>query len=775
MAEAILLPAQDSSSVEAGPHRPRWPRVWLAFLALSALLTLSYLLLPAGLVGTIVYLVAGLLAPGAVLLGVHLHQPDRRRAWYLLAAGLLIWVGGTLVATVQAIVAPTEAYPTLADVFYLAGYPLLALSLYLLIRGRRPRRDVEGLLDSSTVTLGLYLLAWVLLAEPTFTRSAGDWLAAAVAAAYPLLDISLIALLVMLIVTPGTHTQSLRLLTTALAMIAIANATVTALGLLALGSTTPIDFIWLIGFVLAGAAGLHPSMYDLSRAVPAEQFQMSGRRRIATTVAVLVAPGTLAVQQAFGLGLNVWAVVLASAVMFLLVATRMNVAVRQILTADERRDQAQRELAHQASHDALTGLPNRPQSLEALAGTLSRAQRSGAMIGVLFVDLDDFKAVNDTFGHAAGDDVLRAVARRMQRVVRGGDMVGRLGGDEFVVLLEPVVDEESAVGVAQRLIAEVSAPIKLSTGQEVSVGASVGVAISQDAQTDPDALLVEADTAAYRAKALGRGRTEVFDTGLRRELQGRMDLENGLRAALKDDQLELRFRPVIDLTTRRPRGYEAVLHWNRPSLGLVAVPDFRPVAETTDLILDCDAWALGRVAAQIAELETAGFPGVLISVRVSVRHAARERIVEDVRSALETAGVAADLMMVQVSDTGPVSDPAVVKHLAQLRTAGSPIGLDDFGAGHSSVRRLARLPLDAVTFDSSLLDRTSSTTERLLELMVRGVQNFDLLAVVKGVQSEEDVRLLRRIGCNLAQGEYFGDLEDSAGILNHLRRDTVPA
>jgi EAL domain-containing protein (putative c-di-GMP-specific phosphodiesterase class I) len=246
-----------------------------------------------------------------------------------------------------------------------------------------------------------------------------------------------------------------------------------------------------------------------------------------------------------------------------------------------------------------------------------------------------------------------------------------------------------------------------------------------------------------------------------------------LRTALHGNHLELRYLPVVDLAARRPVGWEAVLHWDRPGTGLVPVPEFRPVAEATDLIFDLDDWALGRVAQQIADWEAAGFGGVRISVRVSIRHAARSRLVQDVQRALQRSGAPARQLIVQVSDTGPVDDPPVLENLARLRADGTSISLDDFGTGHSSVRRLARLPLDAVKLDGSLLDHTSPTTEGLLELMVRGAQNFGLLTVAKGVRTEADVELLRRVGCELAQGELFGGPVTGDEIPSQLEQQAV--
>jgi predicted signal transduction protein with EAL and GGDEF domain len=358
----------------------------------------------------------------------------------------------------------------------------------------------------------------------------------------------------------------------------------------------------------------------------------------------------------------------------------------------------------------------------------------------------------------------------MQQALRAGDMVGRLGGDEFVVLLEPVVNEKSAVVVGQRLIAEVSKPIALSGGQVVRVGASVGVAISQDADTKPDLLLVEADTAAYRAKNLGRGRTEVFDADLRRELHARAELERGLRAALAEDQLTLCYQPLIEIATGAVTGYEAVAQWRRPGVGVVPVPEIRPDAEVSDLIFDLDAWALRAAARQLAAWVQEGRPEQRVSVRVSVRHVARARILEDVRGAVADAGIRPWQLVVQVSDQDMVDDAVVFSHLDQLREGGTTVSLDDFGTGYSSVRRLRGLPVDAVKLDRSLFDGSSNNNNGLTALIVRGMQNFGLQAVAKGVQDKGDLERARASGCDFAQGQFFGPFLEADEVFGPLAR-----
>ena len=747
------------------------PRAWWLFLAGGGVLVLAHGL-AAGAAPALVldlgHVAAGLAGVVAVLVGVRLHRPERRGAWYALAAGQACW---TLGAVTGAFV-PQQTYPTAADVGHLLGYPLLALGLFLLTRGRRPRRDLEGALDGLTVAASLFLLCWVLVAAPTAARYRESPLAAVVSAAYPLLDIGLVTMLVALLVTPGARTASLRWLVCAVSLVTVVDTTITALGMLARDGMRSFDVVRMVAAVLVGVAALHPSVRALSRPAPAEELRITRGRRVATALAVLVAPGTLAAAQVLGLRLDAWHVVVGAVVLSLLVVARMDVTVRQLMAASAHRDRAQRELAHQAAHDALTGLPNRGQVHRLVAAALGRGQRGGTAVGVLFVDLDGFKTVNDTFGHQAGDEVLREVGRRMGQVLRAGDLVGRLGGDEFVVVLEPVLEESTAVLVGERLVAEVARPIPLEGGQVTHIGASVGVAVSLDGGLDPDLLLSEADAAAYRAKRRGRGRVEVFDAALRRELRNRTELEDALREALTRDQLRLRYQPLVALTSGVTVGHEAVLTWER--LGVPRIPDLRAVVETSDLIFDLDAWALQEAAREVAAWGREGWPGLQVGVRVSLRHAARARLGADVAAALTASGLEPHQLVVQVSDRGLVDDPVALGHLEELRRSGTVVSLDDFGLGYSSLRRVPTLPVDAVKLDRMFLEPGSSLREHMLPLIVQGAQRSGLRTVAKGLDSEELRQLARDVGCELGQGEAVGPFVEAAEVLPLLRREQEP-
>ena len=512
-------------TVSLEPLARRWAWAW--FLGYGLMAIIGYRLIPPGLERDVAYVLIGLTGVAAIGLGLVLHRPAYRLPWYLIGAGQLLWVIGDAIGTWLLHGLGLDRFPSAADICYLLAYPVLTAGLYLLVRRRIPRHDLGGLLDSLIVTVALGLLLWVLLVEPTALGYQGSWTATAVALAYPAGDLLLVGLLVRLITTPGGWNPSLRLLSVAVVLLIGADTTATALNLLAFDSASAFDFVWLMSYVVWGAAALHPSMYAVAEPAPEPPARFSRRRLVALTLAVLVAPVTLAVQQLVGRPLDVWAVVIASLLMFLAVVGRMKVAIDQIVAANRLREQAQADLAHQAAHDPLTGLPNRSAGLRLIDDALGQARLRGTRAGLLFIDLDEFKRVNDTLGHGAGDAVLREVASLMRAAVRRGDVVARLGGDEFVVLLQPLDDEAAAVKVADRIVTALSRPIVVGNGYRVRIGASIGVAVGSEAGTDAETLLREADAALYRAKASGRSRVEVFDRTLRAELSHRASAGTG--------------------------------------------------------------------------------------------------------------------------------------------------------------------------------------------------------------------------------------------------------
>ena len=447
----------------------------------------------------------------------------------------------------------------------------------------------------------------------------------------------------------------------------------------------------------------------------------------------------------------------------------VHASVEQLVASVRQRDELQSALAHQATHDPLTELPNRSQARELVTAALHRARRSGAMTGLLFVDLDGFKAVNDAYGHAYGDEVLRTAAHRMRTAVRPGDVVCRLGGDEFVVLVEAVVAEGDLVELAQRLIAVVSEPI--AVGEEhVSIGASVGVSVARDAGIDPDVLFAEADTAAYRAKQRGRGRAEVFDDALREQLTHRAELETAIAGGLVRGEMELHYQPVMDVATDRLMGYEALIRWHRPGHGMVPPDSFIPVAEGSRLICDLDRWVLGEATRQLVEWDdrTGDGPKPTVAVNISGRHLADPRVVADVADALAASGLSPARLVLEVTETVLVDDPAAIGHLSELRDLGVGIAIDDFGTGYTSIGQLGSMPVDTLKIDRSFVASAEPGHRELVALIIRAAHTFGLTVVAEGVEEPEQLEQLRADACDHAQGYLLHRplrAEDAAALL----------
>ena len=747
LADALVVPA-------VRPVRPlRRPLglpAWARFLAVAVLGVGGYYLIPNGIPRDTLYVVFGLTAVVAIEGGVRTHRPALSAPWHLLALGTLLWSTGDVLGAWYADVQGLDTFPTLADPGYLLGYAGVGVGLVLLIRGRGPRRDPAGLLDSAIVTAALGVLGWVLLARPTIGTYQDSPLAATVAATYPFADILLVGLLFRLVTTPGGRSPAFRLLVTSMGLLAVADTLLTALNLTAWGSTSQLDFLWLLSYATCGAAALHPSMVALTAPSKPEPVRFTRARLVTLGLAALVPPGVLGLQAALGVPLDVWAVVAGSVAVFGLVIARMKLSLDQIQTANEEREVARLALAHQAAHDSLTGLPNRTQATFLMRGALSRAQRTGSLVGLLFVDLDGFKQVNDTLGHAAGDEVLVTAGRRMQECVRAGDVVSRFGGDEFVVLLEPVDEEASAVAVAERLVAALSEPIVLGSGREVGIGASVGVAIAQDGAVDPDRVVLEADVAVYRAKVGGRGRVEVFDTSLREELDRRHQLQAGLVRAIEAGDLELRHEPVVDLRTSRLIGYEAKVSWPRAredELGRAAI---LPVAERTELVCDLDAWVLREAVLQAVRTPSVSTP-VMLAVPLSGRHLRRGRVVADVVGALHGGELEPSRLVLVVAAADLTDDLAVAEHLAELRAVGVRVCVDGFGTHEGPTDRWSRLPVDLVRIEPEALTGGPLRTS-LLRLTVETAHTFGWEVLGSGVVDADQLAALARVGCEYAQG-----------------------
>ena len=733
-------------------------RLSYGFLVVGGLTVLASEMLPTPrLIQDVVYSIISIAVIVAIMIGLRRYQPSARKAWIFMAWGQASWVIADATFNYQQDVLHVDVFPTISDAFYLLGYPALAVGLGMLVKNRaHSRRELGPVLDTATVTAGLCLLSWILLARPTIESLHHSPGAAAVAAAYPAMDILLVGALVRLVSSPGGRSTASRMLLAALALLITADTLSVAFDLFATNTVSVVEYLWLFSYVAWGAAALHPSMGTLSDGVGKPEVRFRGVRLLAVVVATLISPALLAVHEAAGVPIEVWAIIIGSVVMFLLVVIRMSLAIEQIAYAHEALEKLQDELAVQATHDPLTGLANRTQSMRLLAGSLGRARRRQSTVGLLFIDLDGFKGVNDNHGHRSGDEVLRHVARRMKQQVREGDFVARLGGDEFVVGVEDVTDEASIVALAHRLIAAVSQPIQIGEDLTVQVGASVGIALGRGGETDVETLLHEADLAVYRAKAAGRGCAELFSWTARAALKERTELERALVGAIADNELVLHFQPIVNAATGLVDCFEALVRWDRPGFGLLPPDEFLPVAESSDLICQLDTWVLRESVAQLSRWNRMrGDRALKVAVNVSGRHVSQHRIQSDVAGALRVSTVDPGQLVIEVTETALMDGSVAATNLQALRNTGVIVSLDDFGTGYQSSAQLSRLPVDVLKIDRRFVDTSSAAARSLLELMVKAAHAFGAQVVAEGVENEEELEFAREIGCEYVQGYHI--------------------
>lgn len=725
----------------------RW---WAPYQTAAAAALVVWSLLPVGAPRDVAFVVVGLLGVAAMVVGIRTHRPAAALAWYLLAAGQLVMVAGDAMFSWYAHVLGVEPFPSPADVVYLSAYPFLVAGLVLLIRARRRGPDPVGRLEAGIATAALGLLVYVFVAEPILL--AGDPpVSTALALGYPVVDVLVIAALARLSLAPGARPVAYQLLVASMLLLLVADVAYAFTYGESLGSW--LDVLWLLSYLLTGAAALHPSMRQVGR--PATTSARLTRWRMTGMVlAGLVAPSIESAEVLTGREHDTWPVRVGFLVVVGLTLRRMYVAVQHSERAVRQRQAAQAALAHQASHDDLTGIANRSTTIATIEEALARAHAEGGIVGLMFLDIDHFKAVNDTYGHAAGDEVLQHVTERARASVRATDLVGRVGGDEIVVLVDGPPSEEVLHQVAQRVLDAVRTPLRVR-GRDLVVSASVGVALCHDGAVAADVLLQEADAAAYRAKSAGRGRVEVFDEELRRQLRETAELEVAIRHGLAAGDFVMHYQPIVDVGSGDVVGYEALARWDRPGHGVLAPAEFIPLAEQSSLIRDVGRWGLVEACGQIARWDAEGRSPVTVAVNISGRHLASPAVVDDVEVALSMTGVDPRRLVLEITETTFVHHPEAPARLQALRDLGVGVSIDDFGTGYTSIGRMQDLPASTLKIDRSLVAPATERGRRLLELVVHAAHATGLAVVAEGVETAEQLEAVRATGCDLVQGFHL--------------------
>jgi diguanylate cyclase (GGDEF)-like protein len=433
-------------------------------------------------------------------------------------------------------------------------------------------------------------------------------------------------------------------------------------------------------------------------------------------------------------------------------------SIAHVLAEAIIRQRADEEIRHQALHDALTGLPNRTLLLERFQQWLARAQRTGASATLLFIDVDNFKLINDGLGHAIGDQLLLSLAERLQRAVRPGDTVSRVGGDEFVILCEEAATERQAVEIANRITETTGRPFKLG-GREQHVAISIGIALA-DEGADPSAVIQDADAAMYRAKELGGARHELFDAAMRSLSLRRIELEDEIRRALERGEFRNAYQPLMRAGSDQPVGVETLVRWEHPERGLLSPAEFIPVAEDTGLIVAIGRQVLTeacRQAVEWGELSPAA-ARLEVAVNLSPRQVADAGLVEDVTRILHMTGLDPARLSLEITETAIINDATTARAtLDQLKALGVSLVLDDFGTGYSSLSHAKHFPIDTLKIDRSFVDGLGSDVEdsAIVAAVISMGRALGLTVVAEGVETQAQAEQLWSLGCPLAQGYHF--------------------
>jgi diguanylate cyclase (GGDEF)-like protein len=673
------------------------------------------------------------------------------RAWLLLGAASVSYLCGDVAQTIYELHGD-KPYPSAGDVFYLAFYPLVLLAMVSFPSPRRTAGERARLfVDLAVVAIGGSTVVVYVVLGPTAVAGGENFVQTVFSIAYPSGDMVLLVALAMVLLgrAPASSRTALLVFAAGLAFFVLADLIYGYQTLHAnYESGDPVGSLWMVAlalFAIAAAAQLPIDKREASAVGGRQQPSVLPYFAVAIAFALLVYSERK--DNVFpALTLHVIAVLLA-----VLVSVRQYLAQKELL-------RAQGELTHQSLHDALTGLPNRTLVFDRAAHLLARARRTRDRIAVLYVDLDRFKEINDTFGHPAGDEMLAVVARRLASVARPGDTVGRIGGDEFVLLLEEVTTDAGPELVAERVLEVLAQPIDLRAAGERQpvITASVGIAVGDGGAAED--LLRDADVALYAAKCAGRGRYAVFESEMQTVARERLELGLDLRDALTRDEFQLVYQPIVELDSGDVTGIEALIRWRHPKKGTVAPDAFIPLAEETGMILPIGGWVLRAACVQAARWRRQDHD-IDLFVNVSVVQLEQDVLLSQVREALKLSGLAPGALMLEITETGLMRDAeAVAARLCDLKELGVRIAIDDFGTGYSSLAYLAQFPVDALKIDRSFVSGIAAADgsgEALVHTLIQLGKALGLHTLGEGIEDEDQLVQLRRERCDSGQGFLF--------------------
>lgn len=440
-----------------------------------------------------------------------------------------------------------------------------------------------------------------------------------------------------------------------------------------------------------------------------------------------------------------------------LLASDLRRALRNVEDENRRVLESQQQIEHLARHDPLTGLANRLLARDRFGQSLELIKRNNSRVALLFLDLDNFKTINDSLGHAAGDELLCQVAERLQQVVRSGDTVCRQGGDEFLLALGDIKDRDAAASVALKVLEHLNAPFTIA-GQQLLVSCSLGMALGPDDGSDFDTLLKKADMAMYKAKDAGRNAWRFYDDDMNTSVNQHLQLAAGMRAALASKQFTLHYQPQFELHSGRLVGAEALIRWMHPELGMVSPGTFIPIAEKTGLIIDIGAWVLQEACSQVKRWHEQGFGLMRVSVNLSPIQFRRGDVERVVVHALESSGLPASALELELTESLFIDESVDFSSvLHRLRDRGVSFSIDDFGTGYSNLGYLKRFEVEILKIDQSFIRRLieSPQDEAIVRAITQMAHSLKLLIVAEGIEDAETLERLVELGCDRGQGFFW--------------------
>lgn len=713
-----------------------------------------YLLLPmGGAAHAIAYPVFGVFAMVVILVGVHRRRPARPGAWRLIAIALALLAIADITWAFLALSGEAVPYPSVADFGYLAGYAALIAGTVGLIRGRVPGGDRTPIIDAAILAAGAGSIFWIAIVQPSL-EGAVDPIVALVSMAYPAMDVILLALGLRVLLTKSARPRYLRFLLAGMAFYFVADI-VYALAVLneTYAEGNIVDAGWIVGVLLFAVAALHPSVADPHPAVQSNEARLTRSRFALLAVAALIAPTILVIQEVQVGDDVVVGLVVEWTILFGLVLIRLATTVDELGDSLRQRRRLQEDLAYQAHHDPLTRLANRLLFEERLSESMATAPETTALV---FLDLDDFKTINDTLGHATGDELLRIVAGRIQRGLRPSELAARLGGDEFAILVEGCRDPEAARAIAERALSALRSPVALGTRQHL-VHASAGVAMGHVGATALD-LMRDADIAMYEAKSHGKDKVEAYEAAMHSQVVRSYELRTELAEAVETNAFVLHYQPAVTMTTGAIVGAEALVRWDHPKRGLLGPIEFLPQAESSGLILTLGRWILREACATAASWpDRADGQRPAISVNLSASQLLQPGLVDDVADILAETGLAANKLVLEVTESALVDLEMARVALLRLRGLGVLLALDDFGTGYSALSYIAELPFDIVKIDKSFVAAIGQgrRVDKLLEGIVGLCDALELITVAEGIETQPQLDSLIGLGCPVGQGYLF--------------------